>query len=212
MAEMRQGIKANTPESYEKLAESLTGQGTFFDKIALKRGLPRELLNREWPKPESIVTSKGSEYRYLSDGRTQRFKKATGEMNDPQDTLVFIPPWDLIAEEATKIYPEILSGVENETIFTEILLEFAQTKDKTIRLVDGQGKELSSNEDVEKAGQAFLLLLNKSDNTKNFYIPIGRRPVIGWNTFDTRKYTKPDGSTWRERHIGNSVAQIQYKS
>lgn len=45
---------------------------------------------QERQKPAEVITARGSVYRYLSDGRTQRFKTATGELHEPQDTLVFI--------------------------------------------------------------------------------------------------------------------------
>ena len=51
--------------------------------------LPKKILR-------SVITSKGSRYDYLPDGRTQRFKTVTGELNDPQDLLVFIPSFDFV--------------------------------------------------------------------------------------------------------------------
>ncbi len=72
-----------------------------------------------------ITTAKGSVYKYLPDGRTQRFKQATGELNDPQDSIVFIPPWDMIKAPAMKAYPEIFGHIENEAQYEQVLLEYA---------------------------------------------------------------------------------------
>lgn len=200
-------------DPYEKIAKDLRGQGIFFERLAGEKGVPREWMQLEESEkrlPKSIVTAKGSVYTYLSDGRTQRFKAAAGETNEPQDILVFIPPWDLIAEKAKKIYPEHLGGVENETIFQDILLEFAQLEGKTIRIIDESGSLLTTNEAVQKAQQVYMALIDKKDSKNSFNIPIGKRAVLGWNTLDTRRYTTPDGHSMHERHMGNKITQINY--
>ena len=197
-------------DPYGKLREELAGQGSFFDKLAGEKGLPRELLSMEQKRPASILTAKGSTYTYLPDGRTQRFKQATQEMNEPQDLLVFIPPWDLIAEKARKMYPDLLGGIENDLIFQDVLLEFAQLEGKTIRIIDEDGKELTTNEAVQKTKQAYMACVDKVTPEEGFTIPVGKRPVVGWNTLDTRRYKSPDGSGRRERHIGNSIVAVNF--
>ena len=202
--------KEDINNPYTSLRQELAGQGGFFDKLACEKGLPRELLVGEWPRPSSILTAKGSVYRYLPDGRTQRFKQATKEMNEPQDVLVFIPPWDLIAEKAKKMYPELLGGIENDLIFQDILLEFAQLEGRNIRIADENGTQLRTNEAVQKAKQAYMQCIDRKAPEKSFDIPVGKRPAIGWNTLDTRFYKGPDGRAMQERHIGNAVVKVNF--
>ena len=172
----------------------------------------REALRpeKEEKRPVELTTERGSVYQYLPDGRTQRFKTATGELNEPQDTLVFIPPYDLIGTQAVKAYPKIFNGVENETQFTQILLEYAQTSGKTIRVINGKGVELKDAQEVATAGQIFLYFVDKNNPKSNFFLPASKEPKLGYSTYDTRKYTDEQGGTIRERHMGNKVIDIKY--
>lgn len=164
----------------------------------------------EIKKPKSVTTARGSKYTYLEDGRTQRFKEATGEMHDPQDLLVFIPPWDKIGEQAVKMFPDIFKGIDNQVQFEQVILEFGQGKGKTMRPVNEQGKVLTSLEDVAEDERVFIAFVDKNENKAVFHLPVSKEPQIGWNTFDTRLYKDEDGNTVRERHIGNAVTDIEY--
>ncbi len=157
-----------------------------------------------------MTTARDSKYTYLEDGRTQRFKEVSGEMHDPQDLLVFIPPWDKIGEQAIKMFPEIFNGVVNQAQFEQVILNFAQGKGKTMRPVNEQGKVLASLEDVAEDERVFISFVDKNENKTVFHLPVSKEPQIGWNTFDTKLYKDEDGNTLRERHIGNAVKDIEY--
>lgn len=58
--------------------------------------------SQETLKPSEIITEKGSVYRYLPDGRTQRYKAITNVLNEPMDVMVFVPPWELIKDQYEK--------------------------------------------------------------------------------------------------------------
>ena len=49
---------------------------------------------------DHIVTEHGSVYQYLPDGRTQRQNKVKDKTYEPQDILVFVPPYEWVAENA----------------------------------------------------------------------------------------------------------------
>jgi hypothetical protein len=165
----------------------------------------------EKPRPTEIMTAKGSVYTYLPDGRTERFKKATGEHLPPQDALVFIPPWDAIKEQAEKIYPNLFKGIENNTQYEQVLLEYVQRDGHTVRIVDANGKELKTNAEIEQAEKAFAYFVDKIDQKNSFHIPISKEPKVGYTTFDTRKFVDEKGETRRERHMGNKVTEIKYE-
>lgn len=160
------------------------------------------------PKVAEIRTSNGSVYKYMPDGRTQRFKTVTGEQLEPQDTITFIPPWDIVREEATKIYPQIFDHIENQAQYEQLLLKYAQTEGHTIRVVDENGKEITSSQGVNQENNVFLSFVDKNDTGQNFNLPVSGKPQIGYMTYDTRKYVGEDGKTYREKHIGNSVTEI----
>lgn len=172
--------------------------------------MPSPESRQEKPKISEVVTARGSIYKYLPDGRTERFKTATQEQNNAQDVLVFIPPYDLVIEQARKLYPEIFRGIENQILYEQLLLEYAQGKGRTIRVVDEKGKELSSNKEVELAARAFAYFVDKQNQKNSFFLPISKEPKIGYQTYDTRKYKDADGETYRERHLGNKVTEIRY--
>ena len=157
-----------------------------------------------------IITSKGSIYRYLEDGRTQRYK-STGEVLDPQDTLTFIPPWDQIKDQAGKLYPDIFKGIDSQAQFEQLLLEYAQQSGRTIRVIDEKNKELLTSEDVNTATRVFLALVDRDDPERNFTLPVSVKPKLGYLTFDTRVTTDEEGNRVRERHIGNKIVEIKYR-
>ena len=161
-------------------------------------------------QPKSITTAQGSTYMYLEDGRTQRFKQATGEMKEPQDLLVFLPPWEEIADKAASLYPEIFNGIENQPQYEQIMLAYAQTSGKTMRPMNAQGQVIGKLSDIEEGEQVFVAFVNKETGKTDFHLPVAKMPKIGWNAFDTRVYQDKDGNTMRERHIGNQVTDIQY--
>ena len=159
-------------------------------------------------KPKSIITAKGSKYTYLDDGRTQRYKKVSNETSEPQDLLVFIPPWEKIRESAISHYPHIFKGIENQVQFEQVVLDYMH-KGKTIRPVNKEGKVLETTQKLAAGEEIFLAFINKEDGNV-FHLPVSKRPKIGWLTFDTRLYTDESGAIMRERHIGNAVTRIEY--
>lgn len=197
---------------WHKDFNELANQGGYFEKMALEKGVPQTVMDQKFEAktPLEVSTTKGSVYKYLPDGKTQRFKTATGELQKPQDVLVFIPPWDLIREKAGLMYPQIFGSVENEIAYEQTLLQFAQLSGKTIRVVDEKGKELNSNAEVQTVKQAFILCVDKEDSSKSFFLPVGRRPVSGWYTYDKRRYSDEKGEQWHEKHIGNKVVEVKY--
>lgn len=165
---------------------------------------------RKEKRPTEIVTARGSVYRYLPDGRTQRFKTKTGELNEPQDTLVFIPPFEMIGAKAAELYPDIFRGIENGLQFDEVLLGYAQLHGRTMRVVDENSSELRGNEEVRNAGRVFVQFIDRDDPKNSFVLPVSKDPKAGYNTFDTRKFIDEDGELKRERHIGNKVVEVKY--
>jgi hypothetical protein len=176
----------------------------------MERPSTKESIERQ--KPTRLVTAKGSVYTYLPDGRTQRYKAATETLEAPQDLLVFMPPWNTIETKAKELYPEVFEGVENETQFEQLLLEYmAKDGTKTIRpAVDGQ--EIYSLVDTDLEDQVFLNFIDKVRKRVDFVLPTSREPKVDYSTFDARKYVDEEtGETMRERHIGNKVVNIEYE-
>lgn len=202
--------KPATKESLETQAEAFRGQGEVLEVLAVRSGIPKALLSRKGParKPRAFMTDHGSVYQYLPNGKTERFKTATGERHPEQDILIFIPPWRILEEEAKKIYPN-LAGIDNETIFHEALLEFVHKKDKFSGVIDENGKELFSNAEIVKAKQAYLACFDMQNSKQDFKLPVGRYPAPGWFTYDSR-FCEQDGKKIRKSHIGNKVTQVEY--
>lgn len=104
--------------------------------------------NEAEKKPTSVVTARGSQYTYLEDGRTQRWKAATDEKYEPQDILVFIPPWEQIAEKAKELYPEIFKEIETQAQFEYILLVYIHSKESAVRPIDTHERTVHSLSDI----------------------------------------------------------------
>ena len=131
-------------------------------------------------------------------------------MYDPQDLLVFIPPWGKIGEQAVRTFPDIFRGIDNQMQFEQLMLEYAQGKGKTIRPVNKKDEVLTSLKNVAEDEEVFIAFIDKSEGKAAFYLPVSKEPQIGWNTFDTRLYKDEDGNVMQERHIGNAVTDIKY--
>ena len=166
-------------------------------------------INKE-EEPRSITTANGSTYTYLNNGKTQRYKKATETLQEPQDLLVFIPPWDKIAEKAKVMYPDIFVGIENEIQFEQLILAYNQKgSGKTIR-PSSNGQEVNSSAEIERDDLVFLNFIDKITKVVDFTLPTSRKPKMNYSTFDTRKYTGEDGNVFREKHIGSKITSIEY--
>ena len=161
----------------------------------------------EQPAIDYIITEKGSEYKYLPDGRTQRFKKVENKYYEPQDALVFVPDFEWIKKNAPEKILKLLG--ENETQYIQGLLEYIQGKGKKNYIVNKTGKKLEKNKDIaDEDGQVFLTFGDK--DKVDFLIPVAREPKKGFYTFDTRKY-KENGEHKREKHLGNKIKEIVEK-
>ncbi|HZZ99281.1 MAG TPA: hypothetical protein VFK07_01045 [Candidatus Paceibacterota bacterium] len=171
------------------------------------------------PRPEKLEdkkirrfkTAMGSVYEYLPDGRTQRFKTVENDKKEPMDQIVFIPPWNLVKDGAKQNYPKIFENIDTEGLYEALLLDYVYKNGKTIRVVDETSKELSNNQEIKDAKKVFILCLDKDNQTNSFYLPVSKEPKIGWNTYDTSKYTGEDGKLYRTKHIGNKVTEIEYQ-
>jgi hypothetical protein len=156
-----------------------------------------------------LETARGSVYTYLPDGRTQRYKKATGERKEPKDVLVFIPDYNWIVKNAQVILENKKHIVgEDEVEYLEILVDYVHGTGRDIRVIDSQGKELKTNEEVAKAERPCCAFLTKGN--VDFYLPVTGKPHLGFFTFDTRRFNS-GGQWFRSNHVGNKVIRIKYK-
>lgn len=146
--------------------------------------------SEEVTKPiESFETAKGSVYTVLPDGKTQRFKTATGEKNDPQDLIVFAKFKDSQQEQ------DFLSAQNRKD-------------GQKLVVVDKDGNIYNTNEEVK--GKDVKLAIIKDGNIIDT-AETSIDPKIGYNTFDQRRFEK-DGEPVRSTHLGNKVTKINYKS
>jgi ParB-like chromosome segregation protein Spo0J len=153
-----------------------------------------EVVEEEGVKPspsfqgiESFETAKGSVYTVLPDGRTQRFKTATNEQDEPQDLTVFVKFKDADQEQ------DFLQGVQRS--------ESSGTK---VYLIDQQGNKYDTNE--QAAGKDVRLALVKDGKVIDT-VETSTTPKVGYNTFDQRRFKK-DGEQYRQSHLGNKVVKI----
>lgn len=157
---------------------------------------------------DMVVTERGSTYKYLPDGRTQRFKEVDGEYQEPQSALVYVPDFSWINKHAPQHLRSVLGADENETIYNQNLLEYVQGHGKKCRIKNKDGKILETNDQLqEETGQIFLVFGDK--NKDDFAVPVSTTPRMGFYTYDTRKYKdETTGETMRERHLGHRVIKI----
>lgn len=159
---------------------------------------------------DEVITEKGSVYKYLPDGRTQRYKKVEDKNHESQDALVYIPNFEWMKKNASKENLEKIVGEYNSSSgFEQELLHYVHDSGKVVQISGISGEPLNTNHEI--AAYKNQIFLNFGENGKtHFSIPVSRKPKVGFNTFDTRTYKK-DGNIWTEKHIGNKVATIKLK-
>lgn len=137
---------------------------------------------------ESFETSKGSVYTVLPNGKTQRYKTATKEQNEPNDLIVFVK----------------FKNVEQEQDFLS-----AQNRQNGQKLyvIDSDGNIYDTNEQIK--GKDVKLAIIK-DGKVIETVETSIEPKIGYNTFDQRRYEEK-GEKYRSTHLGNKVVKINYK-
>jgi hypothetical protein len=138
---------------------------------------------------ESFETAKGSVYTVLPDGRTQRFKTATNELNEPYDLIVFVK----------------FKNAEEEQEFLEAQNRLNGQK---LYIVDSEGNIYNTNK--EALGKDVKLVIVKDDKVIKS-VETSLEPKIGYNTFDQRRYEE-NGEKYRSTHLGNKVTKINYKT
>lgn len=143
----------------------------------------------------SFETAQGSVYTYDAEGRTTRFKTASGEQNDTQDITVFV---DLTLEQEQDVLESYRA--KNLTQKTKVYVVERQE--------DGQPKIIRTIGDVQRPDELFLAIYRDSKMTQSKQASLF--PEVGCNVFDTRRYVE-DGVTMSERHLGNKVTKINYK-
>jgi hypothetical protein len=159
---------------------------------------PEPMTNHAEAQPrriKSFRTAKGSVYTYDEDGKTTRFKTATGEQNTKQDITVFA---DLTPEEEQEFlhaYRHVNPEDRDSKVY---VLE---------RQPDNTPKILRDISEVKDPDRIYLGII------KNGVITTAKeaslQPFLGANVFDTRQYKDARGQTMTERHLGNKVVDIQ---
>ncbi len=180
--------------------------------ILMTRGKP-SVLEKKVEEVALVETSRGSRYEYLPNNRTQRFKKVEGKKYEPQDAIVFVPDYQTVQKIAPKDVIE--SGVfgENEAQYEQELQSYVQGSGgkRRVFLVNQKGRVLTTNEQIANEKIVFLALQDKTRNRIDLIIPVSKEPKLGYYPFDTRTYREGERDL-TERHIGNKVVKIGYKS
>lgn len=157
---------------------------------------------------DTVITERGSTYKYLPDGRTQRFKKVNGEYEEPQSALVYVPDFDWISKHAPQHLRDLLGADDNEAIYDQNLLEYVQGSGKKCHIKTKDGRILETNSQIQEEQGPIFLTFGDKDKV-DFAIPVSIKPIIGFHAYDTRKYKdESTGQTMRERHLGHRVIEI----
>jgi hypothetical protein len=165
-------------------------------------------------KVSKIITSMGSQYSYLPDGRSQRHKKVTGENSEPQNILLFIPSLESLRADPKTSDLSILKH-NHDSFVHDLVQYYGRDNDKEINTIDENGVYVEVDEKIrdEVRNHKRKLFLSFQTNGKpDFVLEVGVDPVLGSHTYDTRTFVNPtDGIKYTERHIGNQVTNIILK-
>jgi len=162
-------------------------------KIARTKKFKEWFGDWENPPVKSFKTAQGSIYSYDAEGKTRRFKTATGEQFERQDLTVFVN----LSLDEEQDYLQAYRG-EGESKAKVYVVK---------RQADDSPKILRDVSQVNNPDRIYLAIVK--DNKITQLKKASLRPVKEWNSFDTRQF-KQDGQTMTERHLGNKVIDIEY--
>jgi hypothetical protein len=138
---------------------------------------------------KSFETSMGSVYTVLPNGKTQRFKTATGRQSEPSDLIVFVK-------------------FENPQQEQNFLSAQNRENGRKLYVVDSSGNMYDTDEQIK--GKDVKLAIVESGRVIEI-AETSLEPKIGYNTFDQRRFEK-NGEKYRSTHLGNDVIKINYNS
>ena len=136
------------------------------------------IVDKEWDAIDTVITSKGSSYKYLTDGTTQRFKKVENKYYKPQNALVYIPDYEeLKAIGLAKMEEVYGKQFKGEADYNQFLLKHIQTKGYNAYIIDDHCRKLETNKEIAevraKKGYIGLALVKKvGENTKKMRLTI----------------------------------------
>ena len=162
-------------------------------------------------KIDRVITERGSVYTYLPDGTTQRYKTVEGKKHPPKTAIVFIPDLKTIRKIAPPNFDVDSILGKNETQYEQTLLNGVYGEDRHNYIVNAHGEKLNTNQAIEQEPGEIFLTFMKGD-TLDFFIPVGKRPTVGYYAFETGKNYDPQAGEWiRRTHLGHKVTEIIYK-
>jgi hypothetical protein len=177
-----------------------------------KRQELQTIVDKEWDSIDTVITAKGSSYKYLPDGTTQRFKKVENKYYEPQSALVYIPNYEwLKANALTKLEEAFGKQFDGEGDYQQFLLQYIHKKGLKPYIFDKNNLKLETNKEIAEArarGEVIRLALG-TEKEIHFTIPVSHLPKVGFLTYDTKKfYDKGEKGLKRWKHIGNKVVEI----
>ena len=150
----------------------------------------------ETPKVTSFKTERGSVYRYDSEGKSTRFKTATGKLKERTDLTVFA---DLTPEQEADFMDSVYA--ESATPDSKRTVQVLERQE------DNNGKFIRDVSEINDPSKLLLAILQKGRIVG--YVPASLSPKVGATVFE-RRNIKKDGQRFTERHIGHKVTEISY--
>lgn len=144
--------------------------------------------------PVAFRTAQGSVYSYDNEGKTSRFKSATGEQHERQDVTVFSP----LSPEDEQDYLLAIHTRGHDGNTKAYVVE---------RQPDNSGKVILDVAQVSNPDSLYLAILNNGKIVKTNKASL--EPTVGTSVYDSRHYQQ-DGVTMSERHLGNKVTELIY--
>ncbi len=188
----------------ESIIPRIDGEGRYKGVVRLieeragqTQGAEKDATQEKEKKIKSFKTAKGSIYVYDEEGKTTRFKTVEGAQYDRQDLTVFV---DLNPDQEQEFLRAYHHPTEDDKDSKVYVLERQQ---------DDSPKILRDIVEVSDTDRVYLGLVKDG---KLKVVKASIKPIIGYNTFDTRQFIGDDGKTYTERHLGNKVSEIEYEN
>ena len=150
---------------------------------------------------DHVITEKGSVYRYLPNGMTQRFKTAEGRLSPPKDILVYVPDFESLLRMESIDRP---GNTEDE--YYASLLDHVHDRSKWIRVANRDGRSFRTNHEIVADGGPIWIAFGEGESL-SFCLPAFHLPKEGYLAYDV----KYEADNTCRRHLGHKVTQVVFK-
>ncbi|MGM5481250.1 MAG: hypothetical protein ACQESE_02460 [Nanobdellota archaeon] len=164
-------------------------------------------------------TERGSIYTVEADGRIQRTKVATGEVDPSSDFAVYIPSFEKIDQDYSSKYPEIMKYMNKYIANSDIGLEqfildfiYHHKEGEHFHVTNYNMKRIVNKKEFDNYKNKPIFMRFQRVGNNNLYLPVSPEIRLDYRPFENTYYFDNKGKVEKKNiHIGHKIIDISRK-